>query len=153
MQKCQNLCTLWTAICFQSDFCVNKNDTVNISNIFCGIFKRKVTFKTINLAANWGKYLFYVLKYCNVQIYFVLCNSFTSWGKLSENFDYYTYFMITIVQGLLLELCMELSGVFQGVHFIYQLLLFSFHLFSLTLFLLLCFIFKKFQKKNLQKLN
>ena len=28
----------------------------------------------------------------------------------------------------------------QGVHFIYQLLLFSFHLFSLTLFLLLCFI-------------
>ena len=113
MQKCQNLCTLWTAICFQSDFCVNKNDTVNISNIFCGIFKRKVTFKTINLAANWGKYLFYVLKYCNVQIYFVLCNSFTSWGKLSENFDYYTYFMITIVQGLLLELCMELSGVFS----------------------------------------
>ena len=107
MQKCQNLCTLWTAICFQSDFCVNKNDTVNISNIFCGIFKRKVTFKTINLAANWGKYLFYVLKYCNVQIYFVLCNSFTSWGKLSGNFDYYTYFMITIVQGLLLELCME----------------------------------------------
>ena len=28
----------------------------------------------------------------------------------------------------------------QGVHFIYQLLLFPFHLFSLTLFLLLCFI-------------
>ena len=28
----------------------------------------------------------------------------------------------------------------QGVHFIYQLLLFSFHLFSLTLFLLPCFI-------------
>ena len=29
---------------------------------------------------------------------------------------------------------------FQGVHFIYQLLLFPFHLFFLTLFLLLCFI-------------
>ena len=33
-----------------------------------------------------------------------------------------------------------ISRITQGVHFIYQLLLFPFHLFSLTLFLLLCFI-------------
>ena len=36
--------------------------------------------------------------------------------------------------------CFDLSYIFQGVDFIYQLLLFPFHLFSLTLFLLLCFI-------------
>ena len=44
----------------------------------------------------------------------------------------------------------------QGVHSIYQLLLFLFHLFSLTLFLLLCFIvglFQKLSNKNLQKMN
>ena len=35
-----------------------------------------------------------------------------------------------------------IRGCWQGVHFIYQLLLFPFHLFSLTLFLLLCFIWR-----------
>ena len=35
----------------------------------------------------------------------------------------------------------------QGVHFIYQLLLFPFHLFSLALFLLLCLFQKKISKK------
>ena len=38
----------------------------------------------------------------------------------------------------------------QGVHFIYQLLLFLFHLFSLTCFLLLCFIISN---KNLHRMN
>ena len=39
----------------------------------------------------------------------------------------------------------------QGVHSIYQLLLFFFHLFSLTLLLLLCFIVgEKLSNKNLQ---
>ena len=43
----------------------------------------------------------------------------------------------------------------QGVHFIYLLLLFSFHLFSLTLFLLRCFIVgeEKFQTKISKKIE
>ena len=39
------------------------------------------------------------------------------------------------------------SIIDQGVHFIYQLLLFPFHLFSLALFLLLCLFQKKISKK------
>ena len=47
--------------------------------------------------------------------------------------------------GSILEEMKEITQYFksspdQGVHSIYQLLLFPFHLFSLTLFLLLCFI-------------
>ena len=40
------------------------------------------------------------------------------------------------------------SPYHQGVHFIYQLLLFPFHLFSLTLFVLLCFIVQKKISQN-----
>ena len=47
-----------------------------------------------------------------------------------------------------------LLGFSQGIHSIYQLLLFLFHLFSLTLFLLLCFLaFQKLSNENLQKMN
>ena len=54
--------------------------------------------------------------------------------------------------------CGHGCGSGQGVHFIYQLLLFPFHLFSLTLFLLLCFIvgektFKQKSPKNELKLK